>query len=174
MVLLQMVGTLTGMDTRSDDEIRGDLSYLFDKASQALAARMGAVLGELDMNVRDYCVLTKAASGERTQGELCELALLDKTTMVVTLDHLEKAGLARRVPSPVDRRARIVRTTRAGDHAIEKARGVIDDLRAEVLGVLPAQQREALLDALLTLVARDGPLSAVEPNPHAPRRKRGA
>ncbi len=165
---------MTGMDKRSDAEIRADLSYLFDKASQALAARMGAVLGELDMNVRDYCVLSKAASGERTQGELAELALLDKTTMVVTLDHLEKAGLAQRTPSPADRRVRIVRTTEAGDEAVAAARGVIDGLYAEVLGVLSDEQRTVLLDALLLLVTHDGPLSAVEPNPHAPRRKRGA
>jgi MarR family transcriptional regulator, transcriptional regulator for hemolysin len=162
------------MDTRSDEEIRRDLSYLFDKASQALAARMGTVLGELDMNVRDYCVLSKAASGERTQGELAELSLLDKTTMVVTLDHLEKAGLAQRTPSPVDRRARIVRTTEAGDAALAKAGGVIDGLYAEVLGVLSDEQRTVLLDAMLRLVTHEGPLSAVEPNPHAPRRKRSS
>lgn len=161
------------MDTRSDDEIRGDLSYLFDKASQALAARMSTVLGALDMNVRDYCVLSKAASGKWSQGELAELALLDKTTMVVTLDHLEKAGLAERTPSPVDRRARIVRTTEAGDAAVAKARGVIDELYDDVLGVLPAAQRTVLSDALMRLVTHEGPLSAVEPNPHAPRRKRG-
>ncbi|MHA6629556.1 MarR family winged helix-turn-helix transcriptional regulator [Pseudonocardia sichuanensis] len=161
------------MDTRTDEEIRGDLSYLFDKASQALAARMGAALGELGMNVRDYCVLAKAASGERTQGELAELALLDKTTMVVTLDHLEKAGLAQRSPSPVDRRVRIVRTTEAGGAAVAEARGVIDGVYEDVLGVLPDEQRTVLLDALLRLVTHDGPLSAVEPNPHAPRRKRG-
>jgi DNA-binding MarR family transcriptional regulator len=162
------------MDARSDDEIRADLSYLFDKASQALSARMGTVLGELGMTVRDYCVLSKAGAHELTQGELAELALLDKTTMVVTCDNLEKAGLAQRTPSPADRRVRIVRTTEAGDEAVAKARGVIDDLYAEVLGVLAPEQREALLDALLTLVTHDGPLSAVEPNPHAPRRKRGA
>lgn len=162
------------MDTRSDDEIRADLSYLFDKASQALSARMGTVLGELGMTVRDYCVLSKAAAHELTQGELAELALLDKTTMVVTCDNLEKSGLAQRTPSPADRRVRIVRTTDAGDGAVATARGVIDDLYEEVLGVLPAEQRAALLDALVTLVTRGGPLSAVEPNPHAPRRKRGA
>ncbi|GAA0901792.1 MarR family winged helix-turn-helix transcriptional regulator [Pseudonocardia zijingensis] len=162
------------MDTRSDDEIRADLSYLFDKASQALASRMGTVLGELGMSVRDYCVLSKAAEHELTQSELAELALLDKTTMVVTCDHLEKAGLAQRTPSPTDRRVRIVRTTEAGDEAVAKARGVIDDLYAEVLGVLPTAQRSALLDALMALVTHDGPLSAVEPNPHAPRRKRSA
>ncbi|GAA5118191.1 MarR family winged helix-turn-helix transcriptional regulator [Pseudonocardia adelaidensis] len=162
------------MDTRSDDEIRADLSYLFDKASQALSARMGTVLGELGMTVRDYCVLSKAGAHELTQGELAELALLDKTTMVVTCDNLEKVGLAQRTPSPTDRRARIVRTTEAGDEAVAKARAVIDDLYAEVLGVLPAAQRAALLDALMTLVTHGGPLSAVEPSPHAPRRKRGA
>jgi MarR family transcriptional regulator for hemolysin len=162
------------MDMRSDDEIRADLSYLFDKASQALAARMGAALGALGMSVRDYCVLSKASSGERTQAELAELALLDKTTMVSTVDHLEKAELAQRRPSPADRRVRIVRTTEAGDAALGRARGVIDDLYADVLGVLPADQRAALLDALLTLVTHDGPLAAVEPNPHAPRRKRSA
>jgi MarR family transcriptional regulator, transcriptional regulator for hemolysin len=40
--------------------------------------------------------------------------------------------------------------------------------------VLTSEQRTALLDSLLKLVTHDGPLSAVEPNPHAPRRKRGA
>src|SRR4051812_15585905 len=102
------------MAQRSKDEIRGDLNYLFDKASQALSARMGAALAELDITPRSYCVLTKATAGELTQGELAELALLDKTTMVVTLDHLEDVGLARRTPSPTDRRARIVRTTDEG------------------------------------------------------------
>lgn len=162
------------MDARSDDEIRADLSYLFDKASQALAARMGTVLGELGMSVRDYCVLIKIRAHDLTQGELAELALLDKTTMVVTLDHLEQAGLAQRTPSPTDRRVRIVRITPAGEEAVAKARGVIDDLYAEVLGALAPGQRDALLDALMVLVTHGGPLSAVEPNPHAPRRRRGA
>jgi MarR family transcriptional regulator, transcriptional regulator for hemolysin len=148
------------MDTRSDDEIRADLSYLFDKASQALAARMGAVLGGLGMSVRDYCVLAKAGAHELTQGELAELALLDKTTMVVTVDQLEAAGLARRRPSETDRRARIVQTTPAGDRVVERGRAVIDEVYAEVLGALPEPARETLLDALVRLVGAGGPLNA--------------
>ncbi len=163
-----------GMDARSDDEIRADLSYLFDKASQALAERMGTVLGELGMTVRDYCVLAKAGAHELTQGELAELALLDKTTMVVTLDHLERAGLARRTPSPTDRRARIVETTDAGDALLVKARTVIAGVYDDVLGVLSPEQREALLDGLMRLVTHDGPLADVEPVPNAPRRRRSA
>jgi len=45
---------------------------------------------------------------ERTQIQIAELAYLDKTTMVVTVDALEKAGLAQRRQSSTDRRARIV------------------------------------------------------------------
>jgi MarR family transcriptional regulator for hemolysin len=156
---------------RSNDEIRGDLSYLFDKASQALAARMAAALADLDITPRGYCVLSKVAPGELTQGELAEIALLDKTTMVVTVDHLEGAGLARRTLSPVDRRARIVQTTDEGREVVEKARTVVDGVYEEVLGVLPEAQRAALLDALVALVGAGGPLSAVEPAPNAPRRR---
>ena len=39
---------------------------------------------------------------------------LDKTTMVVTVDELERAGLAERQASSTDRRARIIKVTPAG------------------------------------------------------------
>jgi MarR family transcriptional regulator for hemolysin len=162
------------MDKRTDAEIRGDLSFLFDKASQGLTARMNAALAELGITPRGYCVLSKAMPGELTQGELAEIALLDKTTMVVTMDHLEKSGLARREPSPTDRRARIVRTTDAGCEVVERARKIIDGVYAEVLGVLPEPQREALLDALVTLVGQDGPLAAPELAASRPRARRSS
>jgi MarR family transcriptional regulator, transcriptional regulator for hemolysin len=162
------------VDKRTDAEIRGDLSFLFDKASQGLTARMNAALAELGITPRGYCVLSKALPGELTQGELAEIALLDKTTMVVTMDHLEQAGLARREPSKTDRRARIVQTTDEGRQVVEHARKIIDGVYAEVLGVLPEQQREALLDALVTLVGRDGPLAAPELAAARPRARRSS
>ena len=158
------------MGTRSDAEMRSDLSFLFDKASQVLTVRMGAALAELGITPRGYCVLSKALPGTLTQGELAELGLLDKTTMVVTMDHLEQAGLARRVPSPTDRRARIVVPTEEGRLVVEKARKLIDGLYAEVLGVLPDAGREALLDAMVALVGQAGPLS--DGPAGAPRRSR--
>jgi MarR family transcriptional regulator for hemolysin len=162
------------VDKRTDAEIRGDLSFLFDKASQGLTARMNAALAELGITPRGYCVLSKALPGELTQGELAEIALLDKTTMVVTMDHLERAGMARREPSPTDRRARIVQTTDAGREVVEQARKIIDGVYAEVLGVLPAPQREVLLDALVALVGADGPLAAPELAASRPRARRSA
>jgi DNA-binding MarR family transcriptional regulator len=132
---------------------------------------MADALAALDISPRDYCVLSKAAPAALTQGELAERALMDKTTMVVTLDRLEGVGMARRTPSPTDRRARIVETTDAGNATVSEAQTIIDGLYDDVLGVLPAEQREVLLDALVTLVGPGGPLSEVEATPNAPRRR---
>ena len=45
-----------------------------------------------------HCVLYHALAGEFTQIQLAEQCALDKTTMVVTMDALESAGLAERRP----------------------------------------------------------------------------
>ena len=158
------------MDTRSEADIRADLSYLFDKASQVLTSRTTAALAAVGITPRGYCVLAKAQPGTLTQGELAELALLDKTTMVVTIDQLEAAGLARRQPSPTDRRVRIVQTTEAGDQVVAQARKIMDEVYAEVLGGLPDGERNSLLDALVRLVGPAGPLHAASPVASARRR----
>ena len=59
--------------------------------------------------------------GEYTQTELARIVGLDKTTMVVTLDELEAAGLAERRPSATDRRARVVAVTKAGERKVRQA-----------------------------------------------------
>jgi MarR family transcriptional regulator for hemolysin len=159
------------MDMRSDAEIRPDLAYLFDKASQSLASRMTAALSEVGITPRGYCVLSKAMPGELTQGELAEIALLDKTTMVVTMDHLEGAGLARRRPSPTDRRARIVETTDEGVRVVDAARSIIDGVFDDVLGALAPDERTVFLDAMVKLVGAGGPLSGPGQPAGAPRRR---
>ena len=83
-----------------------DLSFLLNHASHVLATRMTAAFAEIGITPRDYCVLAHAMSGEYTQIELAKLSDLDKTTMLNTLDELERAGYAERRPSPADRRVR--------------------------------------------------------------------
>ena len=48
-------------------------------------------------------MLTHALEGDQTQIRLAERCAMDKTTMVVTVDELERLGLAERRPSPTDR-----------------------------------------------------------------------
>lgn len=129
-----------------------DLSFLLNHTSHVLATRMSAAFAEIGLTPRAYCVLSHAMSGEYTQIELAGLSDLDKTTMVITVDELERAGYAERRPSPTDRRARIVAVTPAGAAAVAAGHQIADRVHGEVLGALPEDQREAFTGALTTLV----------------------
>src|SRR4051812_34708613 len=130
----------------------GNLAWLLYKAHWALASELTAGLAPLGISARGYHVLRAALSGEHTQRELAEMVGLDKTTMVVTVDELERDGLAERRPSPHDRRARIIAVTAAGKRKLAEADGVKERVQADVLGELPARDQKALIDALDKLV----------------------
>ncbi|MFC5663498.1 MarR family winged helix-turn-helix transcriptional regulator [Kitasatospora misakiensis] len=147
-----------------------DISGLLDHASHVLATRMAAAFTELGITPRAYCVLFHAMEAERTQIQLAELADLDKTTMVVTVDELEKAGLAERRPSAVDRRARIISVTGAGERAVERGTAIADRVHREVLEALPDDERTAFVSALTRLVG--GPLAEPVESERTVRRAR--
>src|SRR4051795_4493085 len=92
-----------------------DLMFLLGQASHALETEMTAKLQALGVSPRAHCVLAHARGGELTQSQVAEQCALDKTTMVVTMDELERAGLAERRPSSSDRRARIIAPTKGGE-----------------------------------------------------------
>ena len=131
-----------------------DLAFLLAQASHALGTELTARLSELGITPRAYCVLSKALGGELTQTQVAEQCALDKTTMVVTLDALERDGLAERRPSSTDRRARIIAVTEAGERVVAAGGR---DRRADVL-------RRARSAAGV-------PARAVPRQPHAARRR---
>jgi DNA-binding MarR family transcriptional regulator len=128
-----------------------DISFLLSHTAHVLTTRMTAAFAELGISPRAFCVLVHAAQGQCAQIELAKLADLDKTTMVVTLDELEAAGYARRLPSGRDRRARIIEVTATGQRIIDAGQRIADRVHGEVLAALPPGQGEALADALATL-----------------------
>jgi DNA-binding MarR family transcriptional regulator len=135
-----------------------DLVLLLSQASHALTTELTAGLTALGITPRAHCVLSKAMAGELSQIQLAELCGLDKTTMVVTIDELEAAGLASRRPSPADRRARIISVTAAGAAKVAEAAAVVDRVYTDVLGALPAADRDVFVGALRALV--DGRLAS--------------
>jgi len=149
-----------------------DLLVLLKQASHVLATELTAKLGELGISPRGYCVLAYALKGEFTQKELAGMCSLDKTTMVVTLDELEEAGLAQRTPSSTDRRARIVSVTEAGTRKFAEAHTIVSPTQDDVLGSLPQHEREIVLNGLRRLVR--GRLSEPVPCERPVRRPRGA
>jgi MarR family transcriptional regulator, transcriptional regulator for hemolysin len=129
-----------------------DISFLLAHTSHVLATRMTAAFAEIGLTPREYCVLAHAMGGQYTQIELAKLADLDKTTMLNTMDFLEREGYAQRSPSPTDRRARIITVTPAGAVAVAAGHEVADRVHQDVLDALPEGQRQAFTDALSSLV----------------------
>ncbi|MGW6335213.1 MarR family winged helix-turn-helix transcriptional regulator [Nocardia rhamnosiphila] len=147
-----------------------DLSFLLDRTGHALRTRMAAALAEIGLTARMHCVLVHALEEERTQAQLAVIGDMDKTTMVVTVDALERAGLAERRPSAADRRARIIAVTDKGREVAERSQRIVDGVHSAALGSLPAEERKVLVRALRNLT--EGHLAEPVEAPSAARRAR--
>ena len=138
-------------------------------ASHVLSTELTAELAGLGITPRGSCVLSSAMSGEHTQIQLADMCGLDKTTMVVTVDELEKAGLVERQTSPTDRRARIIVVTPQGRAVSAKAADVVARVYEDVLSTLPDAEREGFVAGLSRLVGTR--LSTPVACQRAPRRR---
>jgi MarR family transcriptional regulator, transcriptional regulator for hemolysin len=132
--------------------LMGNLNWLLAQAHYALASELATAYEPIGVTPRGHSVLAAAMNGTYTQKELAELVGLDKTTMVVTLDELEAAGLAKRVSSSTDRRARVIEVTKAGRAKVIAANEIIARVQADVLASLGSAEGEALLSSLGHLV----------------------
>ncbi|MFG2006674.1 MarR family winged helix-turn-helix transcriptional regulator [Spirillospora sp. NPDC048911] len=149
-----------------------DLSFLLDRTSHVLRTQMAAALAEIGLTARMHCVLVHALEEERTQIQLAELGDMDKTTMVVTVDALEKAGLAERRPSSKDRRARIIAVTEKGAKVAAQSQEIADGVHRAALDSLSQDDRGALLRIMNLLV--EGHLATPAEAPAQARRPRAS
>ncbi|HEX8856823.1 MAG TPA: MarR family transcriptional regulator [Thermoleophilaceae bacterium] len=129
-----------------------DLCWLLSRASYTLTTELTAAMEHVGLSPRAHAVLSAAMTGEYTQTELAKMVGLDKTTMVVTLDELETAGLAERKQLPTDRRARVIAVTKSGEKKVREAHEIAEKIRADVLDTLPPREREVFIEALSKLV----------------------
>jgi len=149
--------------------LTGNFGWMLDQANHAFGCELAAALAPLGLGQRGFCVLSSAIDAELTQTQLAGLIGLDKTTMVVTVDELERLGLAERVASPTDRRARVIRVTDVGRERVAEGQALVAAVQTDVLETLPDAEREAFVSGLLHLVT--GRLSSA-PQCHPPLRRR--
>jgi MarR family transcriptional regulator, transcriptional regulator for hemolysin len=152
------------------EPLGSDLCWMLSRASHSLTTELTSALEGFGISPRAHAVLAAAMGGEHTQTDLARLVGIDKTTMMVTLDELEAAGLAERRPLSTDRRARLVVVTKSGQKKIREVTKVFDRVREDVLGVLPEDEREVFLRCLGRLAC--GRLSEPVQCSHPVRRPR--
>jgi MarR family transcriptional regulator, transcriptional regulator for hemolysin len=135
-----------------EQRLESNLCWLLKRANHVLMKEITAEFEALGVAPRAHHVLAAARTGEHTQIELARMLGIDKTTMVVTLDDLEASGLAERRPSRTDRRARVIVVTEAGERLVQQGYEIVARIHDDVLGSLPAGDRQPFLDALGRIV----------------------
>jgi len=134
---------------------RRDLAAMFVPLARTLAAREEPALQAHGVSMWGYVVLTALAEHPvRTQAALAQAINADKSRIIGVLDHLQERGLIRRQPDNSDRRVHLLSLTPAGDGLRQSVQGAIRASEEEVLGTLPAGDRDAFLRSLAALYER--------------------
>src|SRR5581483_9832721 len=134
---------------------RRDLAAMFVPLARALVARDEPALQAHGISMWGYAVLTALAEQPvRTQAALAQAINADKSRIIGVLDHLQERGLISRRPDTSDRRVHLLSLTAAGDGLRRSAQAAIRASEEEVLGTLPAADRDVFLRALKTLSDR--------------------
>jgi DNA-binding MarR family transcriptional regulator len=149
------------MQTNGQMNGQSTLGFLLADASRLLRRRFQQESRDLPMTGAQLKIIARLAHAEGlSQAALAGLLDLEPMTLSRHVDRMEAAGLIERRPDPNDRRARQLFTT-------EKSRELLQPMRARaaavydsVLAGMSEAERQALIDALNTIIAN---LAAGEP-----------
>ncbi|HEX2316286.1 MAG TPA: MarR family transcriptional regulator [Thermomonospora sp.] len=117
---------------------------------QIVGRALDELLRGLDLGRTGYFLLTTLAliSGGRARlSTLSRLVMIHPTTVTLTVDQLERAGLVTREPHPRDRRATLVAITDLGRDRAREANAAVERATGGALGDL-AGLHEDLFTAL--------------------------
>jgi len=136
-----------------------DLTWLLARAAQRLRVTMEEQAGKHGLDLRGYLLLTALGFEKRqTQLELAQALGLDKTTMTVLVDRLEREGFLIRTPSASDRRARIPQSTDAGRAVQAKIARAVTAAEKQLFAGVSAREAKSFRAMLLRLIG-DGELA---------------
>ncbi len=155
-----MVKRLDGVRTPETGEgkrgERGYLGYLLRQAANAHRLRMDRALADLNVTAPQFAVLTMlSAYPGRSNADIARLALLTPQTTNQIVANLERAGLVQRRPHPSHGRILQVDLAPAAVELLETCKARVQDIEAEMLASVPADQ-EAVIRRWLVTVAISG------------------
>lgn len=139
--------------------LREGLYWLVARAGNAIVTAHNRALVRHELELRSFAVLAMVGEGvAKSQLEIAQAVGLDKTTLVSTLDDLERRGLVARRADPIDRRARIVEITAGGAALLKEAAASIRETERSLLADMSDADLETVKSTLLALLR--GPLHA--------------
>jgi DNA-binding MarR family transcriptional regulator len=109
-------------------------------------------LEELGLNTRMWGALNVLdAEGAITQHMLGKATGIDPSSMVSTIDELERAGLVERRRHPSDRRAHALHITELGQMTLSQGRQLAKKAQDDLLAPLDPAERKQLHEMLLKM-----------------------
>jgi DNA-binding MarR family transcriptional regulator len=131
---------------RNAGALADELGFLLARAGARAIRDLNRALEDSGLRSRHYTVLLAVTSNDGlSQRELGELLSIDPSAVVSLVDDLQKRGLVRRDPHPVDRRTRSVVPTEAGEAMLATMRPMADNVRAGLLAALDQDEQEQLM-----------------------------
>lgn len=150
------------------EESRFDLNDAIIRVARRHRYEAGLLLGELGLHPGQDAVLRLLWQRDgRSQVELADELGVEPPTLHRTLVSLERNGFLRRVPSPTDRRARLVELTGRGRGLHPRLVAAWDELERRTTGELSDHERRTL-HRLLLQVADNLAVTSDEPGPRCP------
>lgn len=135
-----------------EEDLLTDLARLYG----ALRRRFDRALMEQGLSLARTKMLyaIQGECGTARAADLADRFGLAPRTVTEALDGLERDGLVERVPDPVDRRAKRLQITPAGEAAVQVTEPLRQQLSHEIMAVLDEGERAALHVTLNKLLQR--------------------
>lgn len=130
-----------------------EMGYLLGEAASLLREKIAHAIDSFGIPPRSIQILTVLeAQDGMTQQALGQITRLDRASMVLLIDILEKNELVERTNHPTDRRCHVLKITKKGRETQKKIAALTDKIQKEFLKPLPKKQQEDLSASLLKLI----------------------
>lgn len=127
--------------------------FLLSRVGMVASKQFAERLEQIDLTPRMWGALNVLdAEGTITQQSLGKSTGIDPSSMVATIDELEKHGLVERQRHPTDRRAHALHLTDKGRETLARGRQIARGAQEELLAPLNPDERAQLHELLLRLV----------------------
>jgi DNA-binding MarR family transcriptional regulator len=127
--------------------------FLLQLAHQGARRVFNEALGPLNIQAKHLGVLMALGGKEAlSQIQISRRLELDKSSVVLIVDDLERLGFAQRKANPNDRRAHVLEITTSGQQVVSKARQIAIAADEAIFAGLSARDRINLDRALSTVI----------------------
>lgn len=143
---------MAGSDFSPHPALTRNTGFLLSRVGAFAQRRFAERMAGLGLTPRMWGALNVlSAEGAISQHALCRCVGMDPSSMVATIDELERQGLVERRRDPRDRRAYALHVTDAGRETLTQGRRLAREAQQELLAPLDEGQRAQLHELLVML-----------------------